>query len=69
MENLKALIAVAFFIASLIFASPIIDTQDNKKHLSKNNNNTSIGFLSDTTQINQSQYTLQSDQKFNMAID
>jgi len=66
MEQIKALLAVAFFIAALIFSSPIVGIQSTKDSSTRKNEKVVKQVVSDTV-LNQTQYNYQPDSKFDLA--
>lgn len=68
MEQIKALLAVAFFIAALIFSSPIIGTQSTKDSSTRKIRKVAKQIVPDTV-TNKTQYNLQPDSKYDLAKD
>ena len=66
MEQIKALLAVAFLIAALIFSSPIVGIQTTKDHSTRKNEKIVKQVVPDTV-TNQTQYNLQPDSKYDLA--
>ena len=64
MEQIKALIAVIFFFASLVFASPIFEPRNNNNSPTSKRIKTNNQFAADSMTINQTQYNFQPDAKF-----
>ena len=68
MEQIKALLAVAFFIAALIFSSPIVGIQTTKDHSNRKSKKVAKQIVPDSV-TNQTQYNLQPDSKYDLAKD
>jgi len=68
MEQIKALLAVAFFIAALIFSSPIVGIQSTKDSSTTKIRKVTKQIVPDTV-LNQTQYNLQPDSKYDLAKD